>query len=119
MAKAWFNWAGSGCPSDKGGGGSADVADASRDVSFNGRRVEVGHIPMKAVGIKLCHHPRRKTNMEAENCISGKEEHLKQMFVFGGCIPWGCLSLLNSTSQQLKLKGKGMTYKISDDACDH
>lgn len=81
--------------------------------------MEVGHIPMKAVGIKLCHHPRRKTNMEAENCISGKEEHLKQMFVFGGCIPWGCLSLLNSTSQQLKLKGKGMTYKISDDACDH
>ena len=58
--------------------------------------------------------------MEAENCIFGKEEHLKQMFVFGGVYLGGCLSLLNSTSQQLKLKGMtGVTYKRSDDACDH
>ena len=64
--------------------------------------------------------PPPKTNMEPENCIFGKEEHLKQMSVFGGVYLGACPSLLNSTSQQLKLKGMtGMTYKISDDACDH
>ena len=52
--------------------------------------------------------------------VFGKEEHMKQMSVFGGVYLGACLSLLNSTSQQLKLKGMtGMTYKISDDACDH
>ena len=58
--------------------------------------------------------------MEAEHCIFGKEEHLKQMFVFLGVYTLGLSLPLNSTTQQLKLKGMtGMTYKISDDACDH